>query len=156
LLPWHAKILSGSRFFIAKNTGNVTRCVNTWLSDLYFIHSCKKKLRNNLWQLNKNHLFNYIESLTFLKLASKSLRRFISAVTRKRRCMKANWMHIYVLVNDDPDEWCPCKHVRRGLSSRRYAESINKCAFAGIEICIAQITGADYALAERIYVNTRI
>jgi len=31
-------------------------------------------------------------------------------------------------------------YIRRRLS-RRYVESINKCAFAGIEICIAQITG---------------
>lgn len=54
-----------------------------------------------------------------------------------------------------------CKKEKRGgrgggLLSRRYVESINKCAYDGIEICIAQITDADYARAERIYVNSRI
>lgn len=74
--------------------------------------------------------------------------------------MKANRMHIYAFVNDDPDEWCACKRVARKKGGYRrvvtYIQSINKCAFVGIEICIAQITGADYARAEYIYVNSRI
>jgi len=34
--------------------------------------------------------------------------------------------------------------------------SINNYTFVGIEICIIQTTGTDYAHAEHIYVNSRI